>query len=168
MQDFDSAGVFWSVTAKPTVAVPFSAFVWIVHGNAAAVGWVSYGGSGPGNGWMLGTNTGAQMRLLFGNVAVYNFSAGSLPAAVTEITAAVSVAGSTAAGYVNGMHVGSVSVGAMATPSSRGLGIGAGANASSTVNPHSRPVGLVAVWKRAISSAEVASLDADPFQMLRF
>lgn len=169
--NLSSNGAFWSLTSKPAFPLPLSAFVVAVNPAATFKVFVSYTGSGStGKGWKFGSSASAtRLGFTLGGVADYQFAVGSLPSTASEITAGVTVAGTTATGYVNGASVGTATVGTLSDATHRGLGIGASVSNTNVIQESlSQPIGLVAVWKRALSAAAMAQLHADPFCLLRY
>lgn len=165
-----AGGFAYSPAAKPFVAPPFTAHVVFrrnTESNFQTL--IASGGVSTTLGWTWTAGPSGQgFYLTFGGVAGYQF-VGSLPAGRRITAGTVVVSGTTATCYRDsGAHVSSLTVG---TPSTAvgittALGICGGAGGG-FVDPNDGEIAVAAIWRRALSAAEVMALHADPFCMLR-
>jgi len=129
--------------------------------------YVAQGGSGGGKGWNISSGASANnLRFTLGGVADYviataPFSNGN------EYFVVVSVHDGVAAGWVNGIKVGSVAVGTMLTPASTSTIIGAAHNGTSYVVPTASgtAIGMVRIWNRGLTDYEVENYNKNQFQI---
>lgn len=171
--DTDAGGFAWSTAAKPLVNVPLTAHAVFRRVGSGRNNLVGYGGGGAGVGWRWAEdNVGAPNSMLctFGGVADYNITnALSGVSAGSVVRATLTISGTSAIAYLDGGRFrGTATVGTMGTGVFTGTCYGVASNGSgSWDNIMTEPIAMVAVWRRALSPAEVAVLHADPFCMLR-
>lgn len=168
--NFNGTSDVTEFASVPYIPPPFTCFISILLATTSAeTRWISFGGSGAGNGWSIGRASGTGARaivLTFGNVANYNTTATYQAAARFRV--AVAVNGTSARVIVQRESVVPVrqtlTVGTPNSTSNK-LKLGAAYNNTSHVDftPMWFHTGMV--WSRALSDEEMLLIMHDPFSV---
>jgi len=154
---FDGAN-YAEFSKVPYVAPPFTIFFVANKSSAAMDSLISFGGAGAGGGWQIQTaGISSDGRITYGGVADYANISGFYSIGVDALYA-VSVNGSTARFFRNGVFINSCAVGT-ANTATKPLTLGACYNSSYTNFSTSRIYGGI-LLSVALSDATVSSMQA--------